>query len=114
MTSKRPLVFTMDSPPVLLTGNYTFGSAIFVTHTQASNVVKDVQENIRNLVGGRLKHYDALVTESVSAAFEKLKDHLEKNGWDGACAVRISHPSVVDGGCEVVVYGTPFRLEEKT
>ncbi len=85
------------------------GPVMFATAVRASNVVRDFRENIRNLVGGRMVNYETLLEASVKEALEKLEANLEAEGWDGAIAVRLSHPHVVDGGCEVIAFGTPFK-----
>lgn len=103
-------------PLLLTTGNLPgggapreIGSTIFVTHIQASNVVRDIKENIRNIIGGRMQHYEELINSTTEMALEKMRVRLLNEGWHGALSVRISHPNVVDGGCEVLVYGTPFK-----
>lgn len=107
-TDKWPLLLTTDnlpdgSPPS------EYGSTIFVSHIQASNVVRDIKENIRNMVGGRMQHYEGLINNTTEMALEKMRVRLQNEGWHGALSVRISHPNVVDGGCEILVYGTPFK-----
>ena len=87
-----------------------WGSTLFVTHIHASNVLRDIKENIRNIVGGRMQHYEGLINGTTEMALDKMRLKLKNEGWDGALSVRISHPNVVDGGCEVLVYGTPFKL----
>ena len=75
----------------------------------AANVVKDIRENIRNLVGGRMLHYEKLIDDAVNSALRELEQKAQAKGYDGVIGVRISHPTVVEGGVEVVVYGNGFR-----
>ena len=35
-------------------------------------------------------------------------------GYDGVIGVKISHPSLVEGGVEVVVYGNGFRFVKQS
>ncbi|MBI3959070.1 MAG: hypothetical protein HY328_09695 [Chloroflexi bacterium] len=37
----------------------------------------------------------------------------DKKGYDGVRGVKISHPTVMDGGVEVVVYGNGFRVRNE-
>ena len=46
-------------------------------------------------------------------ALADLEAKASEKGYDGVLGVKISHPSVVDGGVEVVVYGNGCRIEEK-
>lgn len=86
------------------------GELITVVHVAAANVVKDLRENIRNLVGGRMGHYEALIEKAVTTALRDLDDRARAKGYDGVIGVKIAHPMVVEGGVEVVVYGNAFRF----
>lgn len=108
-TDGLPLLLTTDNLPSGSTPS-KYGSTLFVTHIEASNVVRDIKENIRNIVGGRMQHYERLIDSTTEMALEKMRARLQSEGWHGALSVRISHPNVVDGGCEILVYGTPFKL----
>ena len=39
------------------------GELLVVVVVYAANIVQDVRENIRNLVGGRMSHYEALIAK---------------------------------------------------
>lgn len=85
------------------------GEMLVVVVVYAANVVKDVRENIRNLVGGRMSHYETLITQAVEQGFSDLEEKARVRGYDGVLGVKISHPVLVDGGVEVIVYGNGFR-----
>ena len=87
------------------------GELLVVVTVYAANIVKDVRENIRNLVGGRLSHYEALAQAAVDAALADLESKAQAKGYDGVLGVKISHPSIVDGGVEVIVYGNGYTLK---
>jgi uncharacterized protein YbjQ (UPF0145 family) len=89
------------------------GELITAVTVMAANVVKDIRENIRNLVGGRMSHYERLIEEAVQRALADLERKAQERGYDGVLAVKISHPTVVDGGVEVVAYGNGFRLRRR-
>ena len=90
-------------------GDVEIGEMIFAVSVTAANVVNDIRENIRNLVGGRMSHYEKLIESSVAAALSQLEQKATEKGYDGVLGVHIVHPNVVDGGVEVVVYGNGFR-----
>jgi uncharacterized protein YbjQ (UPF0145 family) len=92
-----------------INGPIEVGELLMVVAVKAANVVKDIRENIRNLVGGRMPHYEQLIEEAVQTALDDLAHKAQMRGYDGVVGVKISHPSLVDGGVEVVVYGNGFR-----
>lgn len=85
------------------------GELLTVVNVSAANVVKDIRENVRNLVGGRMSHYEALVANAVKVAMRELDEKAKAQGYDGVIGVKMTHPSLVEGGVEVVVYGNGFR-----
>lgn len=100
-------IVTADDPRI----NASFDTypVVFVSHVESSNIAKDIRENIRNLTGGRMQHYEDLMQRTVTRAFQKFESELAQKGYDGAYCVRLNSPSIVDGGCEVTIYGTPYR-----
>ncbi len=95
-------------------GPIEVGEMLMVVTVMAANVVNDIRENIRNLVGGRMSHYEKLVEAAVQAAFDDLARKAQERGYAGVIGVKISHPSLVDGGVEVVAYGNGFRARQTT
>lgn len=85
------------------------GELFFAVAVTAANVVKDIRENIRNLVGGRMTHYEKLITDTVTLALQDLEQQAKAKGYDGVIGVKIANPDLVDGGVEIIVYGNGFR-----
>lgn len=96
-----------------LVGPIVMGELLMVVCVMAANVVKDIRENIRNLVGGRMHHYEKLVDLAVQSALDDLARKAADRGYDGVIGMKISHPELVEGGVEVVVYGNGFRASQK-
>ncbi len=88
---------------------YEIGQLFTVTNVRAANVMRDIRENIRNLVGGKMTHYENLLQEAVDEAIEQLASKAKEAGYDGVLGLRIAHPTVVEGGVELLVYGSGFR-----
>jgi uncharacterized protein YbjQ (UPF0145 family) len=101
------MLIALDAHP---SAEIELGELLTVVHVAAANVVKDIRENIRNLVGGRMPHYERLISGAVEAALRELDEKALAAGYDGVIGVRFSHPVVVEGGVEVVVYGNGFWL----
>ncbi len=75
----------------------------------AANVIKDIRENIRNLVGGRMTHYEKMIEDAVNEALKNLEQKAKDRGYDGVIGVKITNPTVVEGAIEVIVYGNGFK-----
>jgi len=101
------LLISLDYYPPA--GDIEVGELIVSVSVTAANVVNDIRENIRNLIGGRMQHYEKLIESSVTAALTDLDKKAKAKGYDGVIGVKIANPTVVDGGVEVVVYGNGFR-----
>ncbi|MCB0110474.1 MAG: heavy metal-binding domain-containing protein [Caldilineaceae bacterium] len=94
--------------------NIEIGELLVTVSVTAANVVNDIRENIRNLIGGRMQHYEKLIDKSVANALLDLDAKAKAKGYDGVIGVKIANPTVVDGGVEVIVYGNGFRRKEAT
>lgn len=106
-----PLLITADVLPARYR-DAEIGSMMVVTHVSAIHAIKDLREQITNIFGGEMTRYEDLLQHSAEAAMERMRGELAAAGWDGAYAVRFSHPSLVEGGCEVMLSGTPFRFDK--
>jgi uncharacterized protein YbjQ (UPF0145 family) len=86
------------------------GELIYVSAVSAANILRDVREMITNTFGGRMKRYENLMNDTIQRALIDLDDLAKAKGYDGCVAVRISHPRIADGACEIFVYGTAFHF----
>lgn len=86
------------------------GELVTAPAVQASNIVRDARELLINVFGGRMSRYEDLLEATVEQGLERFREKLAARGYDGALGVRFSHPKIVDGGAEVIVYGTGFRF----
>ena len=86
------------------------GELLTVCTVSAASVVKDIRENVRNLVGGEMKHYEALIEKTLERALTRLEQKAAERGYDGVLGVRIVSPKVVEGGVELIVYGNGFKF----
>ena len=89
------------------------GELLVVVVVYAANIVQDVRENIRNLVGGRMSHYETLIARAIEQGLSDLEKKAAAKGYDGVLGVKICHPLVVDGGVEVIIYGNGYLLSTR-
>ncbi|GIV67935.1 YbjQ family protein [Caldilinea sp.] len=101
------MLIALDSHP---SAEIELGELLTVVHVRAANVVRDIRENIRNLIGGRMTHYEGLIRSAVDGALCELDELARSKGYDGVIGVKIAHPVVVEGGVEIIVYGNAFRI----
>ena len=84
------------------------GELVDASAFSVANVVRDMHEVITNVVGGKMKRYEAAFDETISRAVDNLKSKAEKTGYDTIIGIKISHPNITDDAIEVVVVGTGF------
>ena len=86
------------------------GELIWVSTVNAANILRDVREIITNTLGGKMRRYERLMDTTLERALADLDAKAKEKGYDGCLAVRISHPRLADGACEIFVYGTAFNF----
>jgi uncharacterized protein YbjQ (UPF0145 family) len=86
------------------------GELVWVAAVNAANIFRDVREMITNTFGGRMRRYEGLMIATIERALAELDDKAKAQGYDGCLAVRISHPRIAEGACEIMVYGTGFHF----
>lgn len=99
-------LLTLDHSPA---SEVIVGELLVSVAVTAANVVKDIRENIKNLVGGHMVHYEKLIECTVERALAQLEQKARDKGFDGVLGVKVAHPNVVNGGVEIVVYGNGFK-----
>jgi uncharacterized protein YbjQ (UPF0145 family) len=86
------------------------GEMIWVSAVNAANIFRDLREMLTNTIGGQMKRYEKLMNNTIERALAELEAKAKARGYDGCLAVRISHPRIAEGACEILVYGTGFHF----
>ena len=102
------VLISLETPPP--GRRIELGELVTAPAVQASNIVRDARELLVNIFGGRMARYEELLQATVQRGLERFREELAARGYDGALGVRFSHPKLVDGGAEIIVYGTGFRF----
>lgn len=84
------------------------GDVVYACAVSGANVVRDMREVVTNVIGGKMKRYEAVLDDTIGRAIENLKAKATEAGYDGLIGVSVSHPHITDGAIEVVVVGTGF------
>lgn len=77
---------------------------------QSKHIGKDITQGFKGMVGGELKQYTAMLTESRDKAKERMVAQAKSLGADAIVCMRYSSSSVVDGAAEMLAYGTAVKF----
>ena len=77
---------------------------------RAKHVGKDLFASLKNIVGGELKGYTELLSESRQEALERMIREAEKIGANAVVNVRFSTSSISQGAAELFAYGTAVKV----
>lgn len=78
---------------------------------RAKHLGRDIAAGLKNLVGGELKGYTELLSESRQEAVDRMVREAEALGANAVVNVRFSTSSISQGAAELFAYGTAVRVE---
>ncbi len=115
----RPQPVDTDEEEFIITNIETIPGKTIVAHfglvsgstIRAKHVGRDLMASLKNLVGGELKGYTQLLTESREQASRRMVREAEDLGANAIVNVRFSTSSVAQGAAELYAYGTAVRVE---
>jgi len=73
---------------------------------RAKHAGRDIAASFKNLVGGELKGYTELLTESRRQAVERMMGQAQQLGANAIVNVRFTTSAVTAGAAELYAYGT--------
>jgi len=79
---------------------------------RAKHAGRDIAAGFKNLVGGELKGYTELLTESRREAVERMIAQAQELGANAVVNVRFSTSAITAGAAELYAYGTAVVLSE--
>ncbi len=77
---------------------------------RAKHAGKDIMAGFKNLVGGELKGYTDLMTESRRQAVERMMSQAKQLGANAIINVRFSTSAITAGAAELYAYGTAVTV----
>jgi uncharacterized protein YbjQ (UPF0145 family) len=81
---------------------------------RAKHAGRDIAASFKNLVGGELKGYTELLTESRREAIERMLAQAQQLGANAVVNVRFTTSAVTAGAAELYAYGTAVVVEPLT
>ena len=82
---------------------------VYGTCCLSVNYARDIKQMIKNMVGGELKGYSEMMTQSLDIAKQRMIENANALNADGIYAVSIATPQVSGGAEEIIIYGTAFK-----
>ena len=79
---------------------------------RAKHLGRDIMAGLKNVVGGELKGYTELLTESRRQAVERMMAQAEELGSNAIVNVRFTTSAVTQGAAELYAYGTAVVVEQ--
>ncbi|MCF6275038.1 MAG: YbjQ family protein [Robiginitomaculum sp.] len=77
---------------------------------RAKHVGRDIMAGFKNIVGGELRGYTELLTESRDQSIDRMVDEARDLGANAILNVRFSTSSISAGASELYVYGTAVMV----
>lgn len=102
------IVTTLDELPGYTEEEYygvVTGSTI-----RSKNVMQDIVAGIRNLAGGEVEGYSALLEEARQLAVQRMTEQAAHKGANAILNVRFSTSDVARGAAEIYAYGTAVKV----
>lgn len=78
---------------------------------RARHIGSDMAAGFKNIVGGELKGYTRLLTDSRNQAIERMTLQANQLGANAIINVRFSTSSITQGAAELYAYGTAVKTE---
>ncbi|NNE46576.1 MAG: YbjQ family protein [Rhodothermales bacterium] len=96
------------------------GKRIVVTHglvrgntIRARHLGNDIGAMLKNLVGGEIRAYAALLEESREEALERMMEDAVGLGANAVVSVRVATSVVMAGAAEMLAYGTAVTIDDE-
>jgi uncharacterized protein YbjQ (UPF0145 family) len=75
------------------------------------NIGGDIVAGLRNLIGGEVKTYTEMTSQSRDEAFNRMVNHAIEMGADAVIGFDFSTSTVMQGASEMLAYGTAVKLK---
>ena len=79
---------------------------------RARHIGKDISAALRSIVGGEIKEYMGMLSESREQSIQRMKERAKELGADGIVGVRFQTSMIMQSTAELLVYGTAVKLSK--
>jgi uncharacterized protein YbjQ (UPF0145 family) len=77
---------------------------------RAKHLGKDIMAGFKQLVGGEIKGYTQMLTESRDEATSRMIENATQLGADAVVSVRYTTSAIMASAAEILAYGTAVKL----
>ncbi len=78
---------------------------------RARNIGRDIGAGLKNLIGGEIKTYSEMTSQSRDEAFNRMVNEAIKLKADAVIGIRMTTSDVMQGSAEMLAYGTAVKLK---
>ena len=78
---------------------------------RARNIGRDIGASFKNLVGGEIKTYSEMTSQSRDEAFNRMVNDAIKLKADAVIGMRFMTSMVMQGASEMLAFGTAVKLK---
>jgi len=78
---------------------------------RARNIGRDIGAGFKSLVGGEIKTYTEMISQSREEAHNRMINQALELGADGVINVRFMTSMIMQGAAEMLAYGTAVKLK---
>lgn len=89
--------------------NKTLGTVVGNT-IRARHLGKDILAGLRTLLGGEIKEYTRMLTESREQSIQRMIEQAEGMDADAVVGIRFQTSMILATTAELLVYGTAVKL----
>ncbi|GKQ42804.1 UPF0145 protein [Companilactobacillus sp. RD055328] len=90
---------------------YEIIGEVFGLTTQSKNVFKNIGASFKNVVGGEIKAYTEMMTESRDISIDRLRENAKEMGADAIVMMRFDSGSIGTDMQSVAAYGTAVKFK---
>lgn len=105
--TEQLLVTTTENIP---NQKYEIIGEVFGVTTQSKNAIRDFGAGLKSIVGGEIKAYTSMLTESRDQAINRLCENAANLGADAVVMMRFDSGSIAGDMQSVVAYGTAVKF----
>ncbi|MDT8357913.1 MAG: YbjQ family protein [Methanomicrobiaceae archaeon] len=83
---------------------------VFGNTVRAKHLGKDISALLKNVVGGELQEYTAMLSDARQEALNRMTNAANEIGADAVVSVRFTTSQTMAGAAELLAYGTAVKL----
>jgi uncharacterized protein YbjQ (UPF0145 family) len=78
---------------------------------RARNIGRDIGAGFKNIIGGEIKTYTDMISQSREEAFNRMVNSAIDMGADAVIGMRFMTSMIMAGASEMLAYGTAVKLK---